>query len=262
MRNNIHTILISLFLTAVSAVHAQPLRNTAIQGNEMISYNLYYNWQFVWVKVGTASLSTVKSVYQGNDVFRSSLITRGNGKADKFFILRDTLTGYCTIDLQPLYYRKGAQEGSYYTVDEAFYSYPTGGYRVKQHRLKNDGTQASETKETKSAVYDMINLFQRARSFDPTGWEKGHEVKVELVDGVKINDAILRYKGKETVKADNGNKYSCLRLSYIELSNGKEKEIACFYVTDDTRHIPVRIDLILRFGAAKAFLTNIKVDTN
>ena len=33
----------------------------------------------------------------------------------------------------------------------------------------------------------------------------------------------------------------------------KAKELLRFYVTDDTRHIPVRIDFYLRFGTAKAF---------
>ncbi|EFI71868.1 conserved hypothetical protein [Segatella baroniae B14] len=31
-----------------------------------------------------------------------------------------------------------------------------------------------------------------------------------------------------------------------------------FYVTDDSNHIPVRLDMYLRFGTAKAFLTGIK----
>ncbi len=253
-------LLLTAFLCAFSLLRAQcPMENTAILGSETISYNLYFNWHFVWVRVGTASLSTVPTTYRGQEAFRSSLVTRGNGKADNFFILRDTLTGYCTRTLSPLYYRKGAQEGSYYTVDEAAYSYPDGKCLVKLHRRKNDGTHLRETVSPESCVYDMINLFQRARSFVSPDWEKGHETKIKITDGVKINDAVLRFRGRETVKGDNGTRYSCLKFSYVVIKNGKEKEIACFFVTDDARHVPVRIDLILRFGSAKAFLTNIRV---
>ena len=39
-------------------------------------------------------------------------------------------------------------------------------------------------------------------------------------------------------------------------SKGKEKEVVTFYNTDDNNHIPVRLDLNLRFGTAKAFLRN------
>ncbi len=253
------TIVFSLMFLAVVSSRAQcSMKNTAIVGNEIISYNLYFNWQFVWVRVGTASMTTVKSVYNGKDVWNSSLITRGNDKADKFFILRDTLKSYLTPDLVPLYYRKGAREGNYYTVDEASYSYSGGQCHVTLHRQKNDGSHVRDSETLSNCVFDMLNLFQRARSYDPTGWEKGHEIHVDIVDGVKILPAILRFRGRETVKGDNGVKYDCLKLSYIEIKKGKEKEIACFYVTNDVRHIPVRLDIVLRFGSAKAFLTNIK----
>ncbi len=253
------TILIVMAAFATLTLKAQcSMTNTAISSREIITYNLYFNWQFVWVRVGTASMTTVESVYQGKQAFRSALTTRGSGQADKFFVLRDTLTSYITQDLVPLYYRKGAREGKYYTVDEATYSYPNGQCQVKLHRQKNDGSHERETKTLSNCVFDMLNLFQRARSIDPTGWQKGHEVKVDIVDGIKILPAILRFKGKETVKGDDGNKYECLKLSYIEIKNGKEKEIACFFVTDDKYHIPIRLDINLRFGSAKAFLTSMQ----
>ena len=38
----------------------------------------------------------------------------------------------------------------------------------------------------------------------------------------------------------------------------KEKEVITFYITDDRNHLPVRLDMYLNFGSAKAFLTDIK----
>jgi hypothetical protein len=108
----------------------------------------------------------------------------------------------------------------------------------------------------------MLNIFLRARSFNPEGWTKGHVVKIPIADGNSIDPAQLRYRGKSTIKADNGKKYRCLELSYMELEKGKYKEIVRFYVTDDSNHIPVRLDMFLRFGAAKAFLTSMKGNKN
>ena len=81
-----------------------------------------------------------------------------------------------------------------------------------------------------------------------------------MADGDGIAEAKLQYKGKETVKGDNGVKYRCLKLTYTEYSKRKQKwrDIATFFVTDDPNHIPVRIDLELNFGSAKAFVTSIK----
>jgi hypothetical protein len=42
---------------------------------------------------------------------------------DFFFKMRDTLTCITTPQLEPLYFRKGAEEGSHYTVDEVRFGY-------------------------------------------------------------------------------------------------------------------------------------------
>lgn len=118
MRRLLFSILTVIF--AANAYGQCTFKNTAFKGGEYLTYNLYYNWKFIWVKAGTASMSTVETVYNGKKAYRTSLMTRGNGRLDDFFVLRDTLLGYTTLDLAPLYYRKGAREGKRYTVDEAF----------------------------------------------------------------------------------------------------------------------------------------------
>jgi hypothetical protein len=44
----------------------------------------------------------------------------------------------------------------------------------------------------------------------------------------------------------------------MEKDEGKYKRIVDFYVSDDLNHIPVRLDMYLRFGSAKAFLVGMK----
>ena len=85
-------------MIAMTATAQCSFRNTAFKSGEFLSYNLYYNWKFVRVKAGTASMSTVVSTYKGHKAYRSSLTTRGNKKVDNMFVLRDTL---CAIHPQP-----------------------------------------------------------------------------------------------------------------------------------------------------------------
>jgi hypothetical protein len=256
-------LLIAMLLCSLStAVEAQEgncsFRNTAFKSGEFLSYNLYYNWKFVWVKAGTASMYTVQSRYDGKPAYRCSLTTRGNGQLDNFFVLRDTLLCYNTLDLEPLYFRKGAREGKRYTVDEVYYSYGSGKTNVRQHRQHNDGSHTWAKHSYSDCVYDMMSIFMRARSFDPANWKKGNVVNFPIVDGDDRTPAQLRFDGRATVKADNGQKYQCLRLAYLELTDGKYKRLVDFYVTDDANHVPVRLDMFLRFGSAKAFLTGAK----
>ena len=89
-------LFISLFalLTSNTAKAQCTYKNTAFKSGESLHYNLYYNWSFVWVKAGTATFDIVQSTYDKRPVYKGSLITRGSKKADKYFILRDTLL-YC-----------------------------------------------------------------------------------------------------------------------------------------------------------------------
>ena len=248
-----------LIVSMTTAMAQCKYHNTAFKSGEFLTYNLYFNWKFVWVKVGNASMSTVLSSHNGKQAYRSSLITRSSENADKFFIMRDTLLCYNTTDLEPLYFRKGAREGKRYTVDEVFYSYPNGKIHLRQHRQKNDGSHVWKNTTTDNCTFDMLSIFMRARSFNPEGWKKGNRIYFPITDGTSIESAVLEYKGKTTVKADNGKKYRCLQLSYMEKeSNGKYKEIVRFFVTDDANHVPVRLDMFLKFGSAKAFLVGMK----
>jgi hypothetical protein len=113
------------------------IENKAFKSGEFLVYDLYFNWKFVWVKVGSASMSTMESRYAGKKVFRSSLTTRGNNKLDGIFVMRDTLLSYCdAATLAPVYFRKGALEGKRYYVDELWYSYPGNNCRLKMHRYR------------------------------------------------------------------------------------------------------------------------------
>jgi len=141
-----------------------------------------------------------------------------------------------------------------------WYDYTGGKCNVKMHRKKHDNTHINSTKTSEQCVYDMLNIFTRARNFDPTNWKKGHTIKFPVADGEGMTTAILRFDGKEKVKGDDGNTYNCLKLTYSEWKESKNKyrEYATFFVTDNKNHIPVRIDITLNFGKAKAFVASMK----
>ena len=99
-------LVIAAMLFSQKAMAQCTFRNTAFKSGEFLTYNLYYNWKFVWVKAGTASMYTVQSKRNGKEAYRASLITRGNNKVDNWFVLRDTLLCYNTLNLAPLYFRR------------------------------------------------------------------------------------------------------------------------------------------------------------
>ena len=106
----------------------------------------------------------------------------------------------------------------------------------------------------------MISMLMRARSFDPTGWKVGHRIRFIMASGKRCEWQSIVYRGKKKFKIEGTNTtYRCLVFSFMEKDKkGKETEIVKFYITDDANHLPVRLDLNLNFGTAKAYLTGAK----
>lgn len=239
----------------LSATAQCPLTNTAFNAGETLKYQLYFNWQFVWLKAGTASLDIRDATYQGKPCLRANLITTGSSRTDKFFVMRDTLTSYFTSDLQPLYYRKGALEGKRYYVDEAWYTHSASAVHLRQHYKRQNGSERTNEQTSAECIFDMVSMMMRARSFDPSAYKEGQRINFLMADGGRVKSETLIFRGRKKFKMDStGVTYRCLVFSFIERKNKKDKEIVTFYITDDLNHIPVRLDLYLRFGTAKAFL--------
>ena len=245
--------------TAATASAQCGIENTAFKSGEFLSYDLYFNWKFVWVKVGTASMSTVQSNYKGQKAFRSSLITRGNSQLDNVFVMRDTLLCYTGLDLSPLYFRKGAREGDRYYVDELWYTYPNNNCHLRMHRIDADGEVHWKDAEYQDCIYDMMSIFLRARNFDADKLKVGENIPMPISDASHLTNSWLKYTGKTTLKMkNNNNQYRCLTFSFIEREDGKNHELIRFYITDDKNHMPVRLDLFLSFGSAKCYLSGYK----
>ena len=233
-------------------------KNEAFQSGEHVMYDLYFNWKFIWKKVGLASLTTNATTYHSEPAFRFNLLCVGSKKTDFFFKMRDTLTCYVSDRLEPLYFRKAAEEGDRYTVDEVWFSYKNGKCIADQRRMRRERDTVKSKDQSDECIFDMLSILMRARSFDVSDYKVGDKILFDMATGTKVEQQTLIYRGRKNFKAENGVKYRCLVFSLVEYKKGKEKEVITFYVTDDKNHLPVRLDLYLNFGSAKAFLREIK----
>ena len=252
-------IVVAYHFSLVASFAQCGIENTAFKSGETLGYDLYFNWKFIWVKVGTAEMDIRMTKFEGKDAWKSYLITRGNSKLDKFFIMRDTLLSYCYPDLSPLYFRKGALEGNSYYVDEIWYSYPHSSCQLKKHRITSSGEHLWNTSTYKSCIYDMMSIFLRARNFDASKMKKNDVIPMPVSDALSLENSWLEFRGRENYKmSDTKEKFRCLVFSFYVREKGKSKELIRFWITDDQNHIPVRLDMFLSFGSAKAYLRTYK----
>lgn len=248
-------------LSAPGTVRAQcTAENLAFKSGEHVMYDLYFNWKFIWKKVGLASLTVYETTYHQKPAYRFNLLSVGSKKSDFFFKMRDTLTCYVSDKLEPLYFRKAAEEGKRYTVDEAWFSYSDGLAHVKQRRIWHNPVrdpQEMEYSDTR-CIFDMLSILAQARSYDPSDYKVGDRILFPMATGRRVEQQTLIYRGRKEIEANNDTIYRCLVFSFVEYKKGKEKEVITFYISDDKNHLPIRLDMYLNFGSAKAFLKSVR----
>ena len=263
LRSSILLILLTI-LTVVSPawsnmqVQAQcKYPNTAFSPGELLNYDLYFNWKFIWVKVGSTRFSVKSTTYEGKQALKTDILFKSNSRSEAIFRMRDTLISYTTPDLEPLYFRKGAFEGKRYTVDEVWYDYTDGKTKMKQRYRSHEGVWTDSQSISDECVNDMLNILLLSRSKDYSNMKEGQRIHFKMVTGKRLSDQVLIYQGKENFKANDKHTYRCLVFSLLDdKEKKKEKELLRFYITDDKNHLPIRIDFHLKFGSAKAFFLN------
>ena len=253
-------LLLFLLIGGLEASSAQcGADNEAIQPGETLFYELKFNWKFIWINAGWAKMSIDKDTYEGKPCLRTDLESFTNKKIDFFFKMRDTLTCITTEDLIPQKFRKGAEEGNHYTVDEVNFDYKDGKCIVNQRRVRDNKAPRIQNDTLNYCVYDMLSIMLQARSLDASNYHPGEQIIFYMATGKRVEKQHLIYRRKENYTAENGITYRCLVFSLVEYNKKKEeKEVITFYVTDDKNHLPVRLDMFLNFGSAKAFLKEIK----
>ena len=242
-RGWVFCLLGALLLAIATPAKAQcTAENTAFQSGEHVMYDLYFNWKFIWKKVGLASLTTFSTTYQSKPAYRFNLLSVGSKKTDFFFKMRDTLTCYVSEKLEPLYFRKA------------------GVSNVKQRRIWHNPVRDPQEMEYSDSrcIFDMLSILAQARSYDPADYKIGDRIQFPMATGRKVEEQTLIYRGKEEVKANNDTIYRCLVFSFVEYKKGKEKEVITFFISDDKNHLPIRLDMYLNFGSAKAFFKSVQ----
>lgn len=249
--------LLLLFIVGMTGMAQAPVTNTAFKNGEVLKYTLRFSVGPAWMDVGTAEWRVAAGTYNGQSGHKVTVRTMTNSRADRYFVLRDTMVTYVTPKLVPLYFDKKGREGKRYKRDWVKYSYSGGQCHVNSWHRTDKNTPKTCNYNSKTCAYDMVSMMIRARSLDASKWQVGHRESFILADGKHCTKQAFVYRGKQTIKLDGTKtKYRCLVFSYMDMEDGKESELVKFYISDDANHLPVRLDMNFRFGSAKAFLTS------
>lgn len=243
-----YKILIILFMLAeVLSANAQDIR-----------YNLYFSVGFVNITAGKASLSERITTFQ-NQSARMTRLTMTTGRGtDHIFALRDTIESYNSLTGQGLFYRKLVNEGSKHNIETAAFSNQNGEYvadLITQDAITGR-ISGKRTEKRGNRIYDMLSMLSFARSIDTNGKQPGYTLTLPMVNGDIVVEQYIVYEGDKRIKADDRKKYDCMVISVRDRKYGKERETLRAYVTKDSSHKPVQLDIVAGAASIKALLTD------
>lgn len=261
MKRLMYLIFAGFLLVNANINARQNDRSLPFKAGEVLSYDMYFRYGLIHAKAGVSTLSAEETTYGNKSVYKFTLHAKSSGAAKAFFSVADTLSSYMGKDLKPLAYAKDAHENSDYTIERASYQYPASGkVELRGKRIKNDELKFDTLLISEVPVYDMIGVIFYARTFDYSSMKKGDKFSVAYFTGRRMENMDIEYRGIETVRANDGREYYCIKLVMILNEKAFEdgNEAMTVYISNDQNKVPVRIDSKLKLGSTRIIIKEYK----
>lgn len=243
--------------TIALALSVMTLTATNI-ADETLHYKVMFKWGLINKQAGSATLS-VRNI---GDNYHTKLTARSASWADKFYSVRDTLTGLIRRDgFKPLRYENVSHEGGDFKHDIVTYDY--SGSNVKANcehnrRKKKEKDLNTQHKEMTSdgIAMDMLSMYYYMRYIDYPKMKPDEQKQLHIFSGKRKELLSIRYCGVQNVKID-GKEHKCYHISFTFTSDGGKKtsDDMDAWISADSRRIPMKLEGKLPVGKVHCLYT-------
>ena len=222
---------------------------------ESFDYGLYFHEGPLPIPAGEARLSTSATTCRGRSAIALQMEVKASSIIESFYHLRTSFTSVVTPALQSLGYVKRAEEGSRTYTESATFDYQGENCIVSSRRSVRGGKVQTGRTVRKGRVYDLVNVCFFARVRDLDRLSRGAYFPVAVASGVSVRERRLVYHGVQMGLTAEGTRMPCHVLVLLAKDEHKrDVESARFWISRDDRRMPVRIDMVLKFGTASVRL--------
>lgn len=219
-----------------------------LMDGEAFAYSLYCVQGFIPIPAGTASLSVAATNHQGAAAFSLDMALDASSVVEKVYHFRTRFRSLVTPELEPILYEKSAEEGSrFYAETTTFTRLESGEHSVACRRVFKEGRVDTGSEARKGRIFDLVSVCFFARSLRRS-FPIGEHLPVSVVSGVKVRDRTLVYSGEDAESGESGRQVPCDVFILQEKKGPSTCEVARFWISRDTRRVPVRIDMALKWG--------------
>ncbi len=234
--------------------------NFSFGDGEVVTYNAYYNWHFIWINAGILNFSVAADTFQNRPAWFLSAYGCTFSGYDPFMKVRDTFEVYMDKELyKPLYFNRVTKEGSTEAHYKYSYDYDANKIFASIKRGK-EGSFTDSVVTLKDCTNDLLSMIYKARNIDFTSYDEGAKIPIRMIVDGKIHDLYIRYLGKEIIETREDRKFRCLKFRPLLVPGTifKSGEDMTVWVTDDLNRIPIIVEAKVLVGSVKAVFLDAK----
>lgn len=235
------------------------LSGTSFKTGEVIEYEVYYNWGFIWMNAGWVRFQVKDSVFNGQKTILFDSYGSSHTSYDWLYKVRDQYYSHVSADNQkPLFFHRKNYEGGFELENKYVFNWTNSV--IYSETENSDRPYSKDTISIDSCTFDVLSLVYYTRNLDFKAMKPGDKIPVISILDNEVFDLYIRYLGKEAIKDREGKKYDCIKFSalLIEGSIFKGGEDMVVWVTDDDNKVPVLVEAKILIGSVKAYLRSAK----
>jgi hypothetical protein len=257
-------ILTLVALISDVLVHSQCFENnTAFKEGEVLNYEIYYNWGFIWLNAGYVEFKVKEGQFRNRPIYYFDGYGATYKSYDWIFKVRDHYQSYLDKELlRPVLFYSQTDEGGYEA--ETKYYFDQSNSTAYLYTQNSERPFRKDTLRMPPCTFDVFSLVYYSRNIDFSKVKAGDSVPVIVLLDTSVYNVYIRYLGKEVFESKDGKKYKCIKFSalLVEGTIFKGGEDLFAWVTDDKNKIPVLVEAKILVGSVKAYLRSVQENRN
>ncbi len=251
-------IISFLFCSLTKDVFGQcTIKYQPFKGGEVVNFDAYYNWGFIWIHAGNVQFSIIDKNYKNESVFYLEATGNSLKTYDWLFKVRDKYQTFVDKEtLLPYFYERNTYEGGYKAFEQYHFNYSKK--KVFGSIQNNDIPFTRDTLKLLTCTFDVLSAIYFCRSMDFSSFKLNERTPISTIIDNKIYNIYFRYLGKEIIENKDKKKYRCYKFSalMVEGTIFKGGEDITVWVTDDDNRIPILVEAKILIGSVKAYFTD------
>ena len=254
-KSGIGISILLILLVSCNVSTAQTNCRFAFSDHEKITYNIYYNWGFIWLDAARVYFKTETKSWENKDVFFFEGYGKTRPSYDWIYKVEGSYSTFVeTPSLKPLLHHRNTYQAGFEIHNSLQFYHDS----LKVHGSFYDSDNGLHKKniDLKPGSMDVLTATYFVRNLDYSEIQVNDTVPVSIILGGEYFNIYVRYLGKEQIVDRKDRKWDCLKFSALLVAGTifEGGEDMFVWVTDDENKIPVLVEAKILVGSVKAFL--------